>query len=517
MNSDFQIEFQPKQRAFLWLVKNSDKTWLGMGGARGGAKSGGGRRIVLLRAAENPGTRHLILRRLSKQLVDNHITPLLREFPALERHYIKSDKTLRLPNKAELVFGYAEHPAKDLQGDIYDYQGSEWMTVFVDEAGQMNEEELRFIKTCCRWPGKKAKMILTMNPGGRGHNFLKRIFIDKKFEQHENPEDFAFIRSYGWDNVEWVKDYLPSKGMTVDQYYSRMTDEERKVCFLEHSDYGHNLNSLKGKMRLAYLDGDWDAFAGQFFDVWDAEEVTTGIPEIQSWWPRWVSIDWGYEHNAAVYWHTQADNLTITYRELVGQHISPPELGQTIAKMSEGEEIDDIYLSPDAFELSRRKWISKDTIADQINGALKAAGLTWAVRADHDRIGGAQLMHELLSAGLWKIDPSCRRLLECIPDMQRDEDNREDVAKVDCAEDGSGGDDPYDSARYGLKSRLKTPRPPVELRVKDRIEQYAAARHMKVEDMEPTSRAMMVRRAIHLERPKPRPSRFRPGRPYHGA
>jgi hypothetical protein len=450
-------------------------------------------------------------------LVDNHITPLFREYPELERFYLKTEKTLALPNGSSIVFGYAENPAHDLQGDIYNYQGSEWATIAVDEAGQFNEEELCFIKTCCRWPGIKAKMILTMNPGGRGHNFLKRIFIDKRYDQHEIPEDYAFIRAYGWDNVEWVKDWLSAQGIPIGDYYDKMTDDERRDCFLQHSDYGRVLAALKGKMRAAYLLGDWDAFAGQYFDVWSEEEAVQEWPKLEAWWPKWISIDWGYEHNAAVYWHTQADNHTHTYRELVGQHIAPYELGDRICQMSQGEKISDVYLSPDAFEMSRRGWISNDTIAIQLNSRLRAGGVPEAIRADNERIGGWRLMHQLLSAGLWTMDPSCKRLIECLPNLQRDEDNREDILKVDCDDTGMGGDDPADSARYGLKSRLTTPRPPVSVRVTQRIDTYAKTRGLDgIEDVDPTALAMLARRAQRLENPRKAWRKFRPGRAYQG-
>ena len=468
---------------------------------------------MLVRAWKYPKTRHLILRRLSRQLVDNHITPLLREYPSLEPFFRVTEKTLKLPNNSCIVYGYAENPAHDLQGDIYNYQGSEWLTIGIDEASQFNEEELTFIKTCCRWPGMQAKMILTMNPGGRGHNFLKRIFIDRKFDQNEVSNDYAFIRAYGWDNVEWVRGWLDAQGIKDSDYYTKFSEEERKSCFLDHSDYGRVLSALKGKMRQAYLLGDWDAFAGQYFDIWNEEEAVAVCPKIEEWWPKWISIDWGYEHNAAVYWHTQNDKRTHTFREMVGQHIPPYELGDLICKLSGGLKISDIYLSPDAFELSRRGWISNDTIAIQLNSRLRAGGLPEAIRADNERIGGWRLMYQLLSAGCWVIDPSCKRLIECIPSLQRDEEDREDILKVDCNESGEGGDDPAESARYGLKSRLTTPRPPLAIRVTQRLDTYAKLRGSTIEEIEPTALAMLARRAQRLEHPRVQ-RRFRPGRTY---
>ena len=44
----------------------------------------------------------------------------------------------------------------------------------------------------------------------------------------------------------------------------------------------------------------------------------------------------------------------------------------------------------------------------------------------------------------------CSRLIECLPSLEHDPHRPEDVRKVDCDDDGVGGDDPYDAARYGI-------------------------------------------------------------------
>ena len=49
-------------------------------------------------------------------------------------------------------------------------------------------------------------------------------------------------------------------------------------------------------------------FAGQYFDKFEVERhiARAETLEWQPWWPRWISIDWGFEHPAATYWHAQA-------------------------------------------------------------------------------------------------------------------------------------------------------------------------------------------------------------------
>ena len=48
------------------------------------------------------------------------------------------------------------------------------------------------------------------------------------------------------------------------------------------------------------------------------------------------------------------------------------------------------------------------------------------------------------------VSERCARLIECMPALEHNPRRAEDVLKVDTDDDGVGGDDPYDGARYGL-------------------------------------------------------------------
>jgi hypothetical protein len=76
---------------------------------------------------------------------------------------------------------------------------------------------------------------------------------------------------------------------------------------------------------------------------------------------------------------------------------------------------------------------------------LAANGLPRPALADDDRIGGWQFMYQLLESDAWLITENCARLIECLPQLVRDNHRVEDIRKVD-------GDDPADAARYGLVS-----------------------------------------------------------------
>src|SRR5260370_3822475 len=261
---------QPKQEQLLELFKKSKAGWIGYGGARGGGKSAGARMVQIYRRLLHPGTRGLIFRRTYGQLYENHIEPLFRQFPKLREFYTDKHREVRIPvpngGFSSIVFGYAEH-AKD----IYSYLGKEYMDICVDQAEQLSEDELLLLKTCNRWPGKGAdecKLGLFPNPGGIGHAFLKRVFHDRQYKGNENPEDYAFLQAYGWDNVEWCRPALVEDGFIEDDYY-RWAESKRFEYFITRSDYGQRLNRLPESLKIGHLLGRWDIFAGQYFDNFD--------------------------------------------------------------------------------------------------------------------------------------------------------------------------------------------------------------------------------------------------------
>ena len=132
-------------------------------------------------------------------------------------------------------------------------------------------------------------------------------------------------------------------------------------------------------LRRAFLDGEWDVYAGQYFDIFAPGRHTVRPEQVQlePWTPRWISIDWGFEHPSAVYWHaTRNDGVVVTYREFVQNRLSPRMLAAAIAERSvdrlgRAERIRDVFLSPDAFA----QRTADASIAEQLGDGLAAAGL----------------------------------------------------------------------------------------------------------------------------------------------
>lgn len=280
----------PKQIELRRLIEKSKYKWIGYGGSAGGAKSYAIRAIAII-LGMTKGVKSLIFRRYSAELLNNHINPMIEANPELLDYYNKTEKILYdTKGKAIIQFGYAE-----MDDDIYTFQGSEYDIVFIDEATQVTANQISFLKTRNRtvkdW--LMPKMVLTMNPGGVSHSYIKRLFIDKMYSDDENAEDYYFIQSHLWDNVFWVQMALKTDGYTIKDYYSWSEDERKEYC-LKNAEYAKTLSTLGEEKKLAYLYGDWNIFGGMFFKMFDHKKQVIPPFEIPEGWKLIGSIDPGF-------------------------------------------------------------------------------------------------------------------------------------------------------------------------------------------------------------------------------
>ena len=223
----------PNEKQKLFLASRAKHT--GYGGARGGGKSTVVRDKAKRLCFNFSGIKCLIVRRTYPELVNNHIMPLLSELPRSVAKYNKTDKMFIFTNGSTIKFGYCNNDK-----DLDQYQGAEYDVIFLDEATQLQEMWIKKITACVRGVNDFPKRIYyTCNPGGVSHGYFKRIFIDRKYEYGENPDDYVFIQSLVTDNTALMK---------------------------SQPDYVKQLEALPPKLREAWLYGRWDIFEGQFFE-----------------------------------------------------------------------------------------------------------------------------------------------------------------------------------------------------------------------------------------------------------
>ena len=230
----------PSERQALFL--SDHHKYVAFGGARGGGKSWAVRVKAALLCLRFAGIKVMIIRKTYPELQENHILPLCQMLrcnhpDAAQRlaEYNDSKKHIMFPNGSRIIFRYCE---KDKDADRF--QGTEVDVLFVDEATHQSEGRMEKLTACVRGVnGFPKRIYYTCNPGGEGHGWVKRLFIDRVYRDAEDPEDYAFIQS-------------------------RVTDN--KALLQSDPDYLKKLQALPPKLRKAWLDGDWNIFEGQFFE-----------------------------------------------------------------------------------------------------------------------------------------------------------------------------------------------------------------------------------------------------------
>jgi terminase large subunit-like protein len=431
------------------------------GGAAGPGKTRALLSEAIIQAHSDAGVDTLLLRRTYPELESSLLTYFRRDVPReFYKSYNESKHIVTWQNGSTTRFGYCRN-----ESDVYQYQGAEFLFIGIDELTHFTFKQWQFLtsRNRCSVPGSFCNMAGATNPGNIGHAWVKALWVD-----HVPPPGFERPGFYDARDYDFIR--------------ARIDDNP---IYANDVEYRRTLEALPEHLRRAFLDGDWNVFAGQYFDIFDIGRHTARPEEIrlEPWWPRWVSVDWGFQHPSAVYWHCavpapaaygsvchpersegfqpqpslrsfgpaqnagpQDDNCCriVTYREFVQSGLSPRMLAQAIAERSGRERITEVLLSPDAF--AHRT--SESSIAEQLGDVLVTNGLPRPSPADDDRIGGWQLMYALMESNAWLITENCARLIECIPQLVRDERRHEDIRKVE-------GDDPADAARYGLVSGVR--------------------------------------------------------------
>jgi hypothetical protein len=109
------------------------------------------------------------------------------------------------------------------------------------------------------------------------------------------------------------------------------------------------------------------------------------------------------------------------------------------------------------------------SVRDQINEVLEECELG-AIDGSNDRIGGWQLLYQMLARGRWLVADTCPQLIAAIPSRVHDPKKPGDLLKVG----GDPLDDIMDSVRYGLYSWVTAADKPPEVRKAELTSQFSA-------------------------------------------
>lgn len=382
---------QEKQRLFF----DSRTKYTAYGGARGGGKSWALRRKLVLMCLYYDGISVLLLRRTYPELRENHIRPLLSELSQLAE-YTDSRKCFDFPNGSRIKLGYC-----DSEDDVNQYQGQEYDVIGIDEATHFSEYQFQTLKACLRGANDLPKrMYLTCNPGGVGHGWVKRLFIERDFRKGENDCDYTFIPASVYDN---------------------------NVLLGKDPDYLEQLESLPEELRRAWLDGDWNVFAGQFFPEFNEDIHVVQPFEIPKNWKRYCAIDYGLDMLAAEFIAISCDGKAYVYDEVHRSGLIVSEAAKYILEKAEGISI---FIAPS--DLWSRQKDSGKSIAE-----LFADNGVYLTRLATERVEGWLCLKEWLkpysdengnrSADL-RFFNNCRDIIRCLPLLLYDKNKSGDVS-----------------------------------------------------------------------------------------
>lgn len=427
-----------RQKEFL----RARAKYVAFGGARGGGKSWSIRAKAVLLASRHCGITVCIVRHTYPELIANHIKPLRAMLPREIARYNDMRKEIAFPNGSTILFRYCQNDK-----DLDNFQGTEFDVLFVDEATQFSEEQFRILSACVRGTNDFPKRVyLTCNPGGKGHAWVKRLFIDRKYNAGEDPADYLFIKSLVTDN---------------------------KALMEADPDYIKQLEALAPKLRKAWLEGDWNIFEGQFFEEFrdDPEhyEDRRWTHVIEPFEPprHWTihrSLDFGYAKPfSAAWWGVDYDGTIYRILELYGCTDTPNEgvkwdpdrIFAEIRRIETshpwlvGREITGVA-DPSIWDASRGESIAE----------AAAKHFVHYTPGDNNRLAGWMQMHYRMRfdedgvPGMY-IFSNCKAFIRTIPLLTYDEHKVEDI-------DTDLEDHVADEARYFCMSRPISPVVPKE-------------------------------------------------------
>ena len=389
----------PKQRRFF----ASRALYTAYGGAKGGGKTWAVRVKAAGGALVNPGIRILIMRRTYPELEQNHIRPMLREVPREVYSYNGTSHIMTFSNGSEIKFGHWAGEASEQE-----YQGLEFDWIFIDEATQFTERAFNYLGGCLRGTRDFPKrMYLTCNPGGVGHRWVKRLFIDRDFrrdpenpEADENPDDYVFIPA---------------------------TVEDNEHLLRSSPQYLKMLSSMPEDLRRAYRYGDWDALGGNYFPEFRLDRHVQEPFRIPGRWRRYRAFDYGLDMLSCLWIAVDETGRGYVYREWRKPGFIVRDAAAGILERTEyGEVISATFAPPDMW--SRQKDTGR-TMAE----IFQSSGLP-ILRSPNERVQGHMMVKDALALrpdgrpGLL-VFSTCHGLIRDLMDIQADADDPNDCAR----------------------------------------------------------------------------------------
>ena len=438
------VVWKPQPRQQFLLSCPAMETFFG--GAKGGGKTDGMLGDFLAHAARYGNHAvGIFLRKSSKELEDA-IERSKQIYQPLGAVWKEAKATWRFPNGAILRMRQIERDS-----DAQKYQGQSYSWICVDELGNYATPYIyNQMLSCLRSPWEEVicQMRASGNPGGPGHAWVKRRFIDKKQPDHiysypikvPNYNDDGVFLNY--IEIEFTRCFIPSK-----------IQDNIKLMKADPSYYAR-LSMLPEALRRAFLFGDWNVFVGQAFQEINAEKHYIENMLIPASWTRFATLDWGYAKPYSIgFWAVSPygrlirmaeDYGCVDGMENEGVRLDATAVGKKVMPVINMMGIKRVYADPACWQ---KHGHGKGGLS--IASLLKSTGMP-LVPANNDRIASITTIHNMLQQELEDGYPmlqvmkdTCPDWIRTVPNLVGSKNNIEDV-------DTDGEDHPYDDTRFAV-------------------------------------------------------------------
>jgi hypothetical protein len=416
-----------------------------------GGSAGGGKTMALIadpmRYFSNPNFNGLILRRTTDELREiiwktQELYP--KAFAGAKWQEKKSQWVF--PSGARLWLTYLERDQ-----DVLRYQGQAFSYIAFDELTQHPTSfALDYMRSRLRTtdPTLPTFIRATTNPGGPGHQWVRRMFIEPA------PANQAFAATDLETGLPMVyPEGSPKAGQPL--FYRRFIPASLNdnPYLAKDGQYEANLLSLPEMQRRQLLEGDWSIAEGAAFSEFREKDHVVEPFDIPHEWRRFRSCDYGYSSYSAVHWFAidPAYETLICYRELYLTKHTGRDLAKAVMEAEVGDTIAYGVLDSSC-------WHNRGQIGPSIAEEMISMGCRWrpSDRSAGARVAGKNRLHEVLKvdedsgkAGLVFFN-TCRQIISDLPTIPSDPKGSDDI------DPRYKSDHAYDSVRYAVMSRPRS-------------------------------------------------------------
>ena len=439
------IVFQPNAGPQTDFLSSSEREVL-YGGAAGGGKS----YAMLadpLHGLNSPNFSGLLVRHTTeelRELIQKSQELYPRAIPGIKWSERKSQWTS--PRGGRLWMSYLD---KDM--DVTRYQGQAFNWIGFDELTQWSSpyawDYMRSRLRSAHSTELGLYMRATTNPGGAGHSWVKKMFIDPA--PHNEP--FWATQIETGDTIVFPKDHT-KEGQPLFRRRFIPASLFDNPYLAEGGDYEAMLLSLPEHQKKQLLDGNWDVNEGAAFPEFNRKIHVVDPFKIPQSWARFRACDYGYGSHTGVLWIAVApDDQLIVYRELYCSKVTATDLADMIIDVEQNDGT--IRYGVLDSSLWHKRGDTGPSLAEQMN--MKGCRWRPSDRSRGSRIAGKNELHRRLQVDEFTEAPrlvfmsTCTNTISQIPAIPLDKNNSEDV-------DTKSEDHLYDALRYGIMTRPRS-------------------------------------------------------------